>query len=58
MTTLIACAICHETPDLLHRLDHMTVCTACKALVEQEADRRLAAMVEAMRDMHREESAA
>jgi len=25
MTTLIACAICDETPDLLHRLDHMTV---------------------------------
>ena len=48
MTTRIECAICHETPDLLHRLDHMTVCTTCKALCEQMADERLLLIVDAL----------
>ena len=48
------CAICEREPATV-KLAHMTVCPACKVLVQAEADRRLALVVDALVIASREE---
>ena len=52
----MTCAICEREPATV-KLSHMYVCPACKVLVEDEADRRLALVVDALVMAGREEAA-
>lgn len=50
------CDLCNTEPATV-KTSHMYLCPACKALVQDEADRRLALIVAAMTEIHERETA-